>query len=179
MVLRSRTRAAYRLLASEQSGFTLIELVVVLVIFGTLLAIAIPSVLGYRDRAEQTVAAANIRAALPAVLTYYADNGTYVGMTDSALREIDVGLRLDPLVAVMQTATSYCIASTVGATTWRSSSADLRDAVAGACLPTSALACHYDGWRMLGRSSYDRFISEQECVEFALAGGTPVILANH
>ena len=70
--------------AQEESGFTLIELLIVLVIIGILLAIAVPSYLGFKDRANKTAAQANVRSAIPAAETYYADNDSYTGMHPGA-----------------------------------------------------------------------------------------------
>ncbi len=72
--------------AQEESGFTLIELLIVLVIIGILLAIAVPSYLGFKDRANKTAAQANVRSAIPAAETYYADNNTYTGMNITTRR---------------------------------------------------------------------------------------------
>ena len=69
MIDRLETR-----LGSEQ-GFTLIELLVVIIILGILLAIAVPSYLSFKDRANKSAAQANVRAVLPDVESYNADNG--------------------------------------------------------------------------------------------------------
>jgi prepilin-type N-terminal cleavage/methylation domain-containing protein len=106
-------RIRHRLDGNNEQGFTLIELLVVIIIIGILLAIAVPSYLGFRDRAAKSAAQANVRSATPAVEAYFADKGTYVGMTRAELLLIDSAVKLDEDPAPV-TATSYCIQSTVG-----------------------------------------------------------------
>ena len=72
-------------LAKDDEGFTLIELMVVVLIIAILIAIAIPTFLGARNRAQERSAQSNLRNALTAAKTIYTDNSTYVAATTAAL----------------------------------------------------------------------------------------------
>jgi type IV pilus assembly protein PilA len=61
----------------EDCGFTLIELMVVVLIIAILIAIAIPTFLGARKRAQDRAAQSNLRNALTAEKTMYTDAQAY------------------------------------------------------------------------------------------------------
>jgi type IV pilus assembly protein PilA len=68
----------------SDDGFTLIELMVVVLVIAILLAIAIPTFLGARKRAQDSVAKTSLRNALSAANVLYTDAQTFAAADENA-----------------------------------------------------------------------------------------------
>src|SRR5438132_3852107 len=100
--------AKFRRRAEEEKGFTLIELLVVILIIGILAAIAIPSFLNQKTKANDANAKAYARTAQTAEETYFTDNQSYLGTNGNTAA-------LVALEATLNQAGSLTVAASAGA----------------------------------------------------------------
>jgi type IV pilus assembly protein PilA len=94
-------------LARDESGFTLLELLNVIIILGILLSIAVPEYVSFRDKAAKAAAGSAVKTTINAVISYSLDNfpgskndpnasttdSGYTGMTISGLKTYDPNIK--------------------------------------------------------------------------------------
>jgi type IV pilus assembly protein PilA len=134
----------------DDKGFTLIELMVVVLIIAILIAIAIPTFLGLRERAQDRAAQAELRDGLTAAKAFYTDDETYTGFDDAMAESIepslnwaggepDIETAADDVVRLTEASESgtvFCIQDDAGETGYGE----------GATVAAAVTACGGDEW---------------------------------
>jgi len=96
----------------DESGFTLIEILAVVVIIGVLVAIAVPAYSNFTGSAHTAGGESNVRSAIPAAEKMGAANGNYASLTGAALRTAVPGIGPAVKAVSVNANLGYCIQDT-------------------------------------------------------------------
>jgi type IV pilus assembly protein PilA len=103
--------------ASADDGFTLVELMVVILVIAILLAIAIPTFLAARNRASDRLAQTSLRTALNNARVAYSDGQSFLRADATGLVNEDNSLRFVPGGTRSTYGTEVSVDASAG-TTW-------------------------------------------------------------
>ncbi len=94
---------------AADDGFTLVEILVVILIIGILAAIALPTFLDQRHKAQDTEAKTAVSTAAKAMEAWNTENAGYAGATPADLIKIEPALSQARGLSVTSTATAYTV----------------------------------------------------------------------
>lgn len=139
--------------AEDEKGFTLIELLVVILIIGILAAIAIPTFLNQKSKANDSAAESLARNAATAAETYATtNNGGYSGVNASILNSIEPNLNTVStngqayLANASGNATSYTVVAVSPSDTETFTLANNSGQESFTCSPANAGSCSGTTW---------------------------------
>jgi type IV pilus assembly protein PilA len=140
-----------RVRAQSESGFTLVELLVVMLILGLLAAIAIPAFFNQRTKAQDSEAKATVKTAQTAIETYATDNnGAYTGATRANLKTIEPTLSsastgANAITTLTVASNSYTLTVTSESTNTFSIARATNGSLTYACTPSGNGGCPSSG----------------------------------
>jgi type IV pilus assembly protein PilA len=134
----------------DERGFTLVELLVVILIIGLLAEIAIPSFLGQAAKGDDAAAKSAVQTAQTAIETYRLDHGSYCGATPAALIAIEPALSQASALTVRSCARADSTRYSVSVASRSSIATVYRVRVAGGvsrrtCSPAGSAGCPPSG----------------------------------